>query len=155
MKIAIERFASDDDSTLGLVRVGGGFACFSLEDQYRAAKVAGETRIPAGTYPVRVRTDPASKVNQHYAKEFPGFHRGMLWLQDVSGFEWIYFHVGNVHQNTEGCILVGRGANATPGSMSIQNSVIAYRAFYEAVIDAAEAGTLEVEIIDRDRKDTP
>src|SRR3990167_3735254 len=153
MKITVERFASDADSTLGLVWVDGVFKCFTLEDQYRAAKVAGETRIPAGTYPVKVRRDGG--VHDRYVNQFPGFHRGMLWLQDVPGFEWIYFHVGNVHQDTEGCILVGRGANATPGAMSIQNSVIAYRAFYEAVIDAAEAGTLEVEIIDRDRKDTP
>ena len=151
MKITLERFTSDDNSTLGLLMVDGKFDCFTLEDAYHEIKVAGKTRIPAGAYPVKVRTDSTSKVNQHYANEFPGFHRGMLWLQDVPGFEWIYLHIGNVHRNTEGCILIGRGANATQGAMSIQNSVIAYRAFYEAVIDAAEAGTLEIEIIDRDK----
>lgn len=149
MKITLERFTGDDASTLGLVHVDGAFECFGLEDRYRETKVAGSTRIPAGTYPIKLRTEGG--VHKTYAGEFKHIHKGMLWLQDVPGFEWIYIHVGNTHVHTEGCILVGRGANSTPGAMSVSNSVVAYHALYQKVVAAAEAGALGIEIIDRDR----
>lgn len=150
MKITVERFVRDADTTIGLVSVDGAFRCFALEDTYRPVKVAGETRIPAGVYPVKLRRDGG--VHEKYAKAYPDFHRGMLWLQDVSGFEWIYIHVGNTHLHTEGCILVGEGAICPhPGRKSIQASASAYRKLYEAVIDVAEAGALTIEVVDRDR----
>ena len=55
MKITVERFTSDAETTLSTVFVDGKFACFGLEDEYRTEKVAGETRIPAGTYKVGLR----------------------------------------------------------------------------------------------------
>lgn len=149
MKITVERFVSDDRATLGLVAIDGAFQCFSLEDRHRAVKVPGETRIPAGTYRVALRRDGA--LHTRYAAQFPGFHKGMLWLRGVPGFEWIYIHLGNTPAHTEGCILVGQGSDATPGNMLIRASTPAYRAFYERVAPAAEAGTLEIEIVDRDR----
>ena len=48
------RFSSGSVSTLGLIMAdlndGKVFRCFTLEDEYREAKVSGETRIPAGKY---------------------------------------------------------------------------------------------------------
>ena len=55
MEILVDRFVSDDDSTISRVNVDGQFVCFGLEDEYRADKVPGETRIPAGTYRVTLR----------------------------------------------------------------------------------------------------
>ena len=34
-------------------------------------------------------------------------HKGMLWLQDVPGFEYILIHTGNTDEHTSGCLIVG------------------------------------------------
>lgn len=148
MRIRVERFAADHTSTVSVIFVGAA-RFFGLEDEFRAVKIPGETRIPAGTYRVKLRRE--GQVHANYSERFAAFHRGMLWLQDVPGFVWIYFHTGNTEKHTEGCILVGYGADLAPGAMTLRASEVAYRAFYERVAPAAEAGELEVEIVDRDR----
>lgn len=151
MKITVERFTSDAETTLSTVFVDGKFACFGLEDEYRTEKVAGETRIPAGTYKVGLRN--VGGMTARYADRYPDIHRGMLHILDVPNFQWIYVHVGNRDEHTAGCLLVGTGAMARQSAMSVQASVEAYKAFYSRVADAAESGTLEIEIMDRDRED--
>lgn len=148
MKLLVERFTSDDDTTLGLMFRDSVFECFTLGDEHRTVKVFGETRIPAGTYPIELRADERSDMHKKYAARYPDIHRGMLWLRDVPNFTFIYIHVGNDDDDTAGCILVGLGANA--GTMTIQSSVKAYRRLYEAVVDAAQAGDLFIEVVDRD-----
>ena len=149
MKIAVDRFTSDGDTTISSLSLDGAFVCFGLEDEFRTAKVADETRIPAGTYPVALRT--AGKHHLQYKQRFPDFHRGMLQIQDVPGFESILIHCGNTHADTSGCLLVGMGAIAEPGNMSISSSVAAYRRLYPMVVDAAAAGRLQIELFDNDR----
>lgn len=153
MKITIERFTSDDDTTEGLLFIDGIYQCFTLEDQHRDEKVVKETRIPAATYKVSLRN--VGNMTKRYAERFPKIHRGMLWLRGVADFEWVYIHPGNNHNHTEGCILVAQGAMSRQGDMSIQNSYAAYTALYEKVVDAAESGELEIKIIDRDREESP
>lgn len=149
MKISVNRFDSDHNGTVGLLRIDGPFECFCLEDQYQAVKVPGDTRIPAGIYPIHLRN--AGNLTKRYAELFPDIHKGMLWLQGVPGFKWIYIHVGNTSLHTEGCLLVGGGAQAVPGKKRVRNSTAAYRALYTKVVAAAAAGELEIEIIDNDR----
>ena len=55
MKLELKRFSAQSDTTLGLMFLDGEFECFTLEDEYRAEKIKGETRIPAGTYKVEKR----------------------------------------------------------------------------------------------------
>ena len=150
MKLHLKRFATDGDSTIGILRLDGQAAFFTLEDERRAVKVASETRIPAGTYQIHVRNEGG--MIKRYRRRFQ-WHRGMLWLQDVPGFQYIYIHVGNTDGDTAGCILVGYAANmkSIAGGMSIGQSVKAYRRLYETVYDAAEAGDLEIIIEDHDR----
>lgn len=147
MKLLLERIASNGDSTIGVLYLDGKFFCFACEDEYRVTKVKGRTRIPAGTYKIRLRTEGG--LTQKYLAKFPALHRGMLWLQDVTGFQWIYIHIGNKHEDTEGCILVGRGVNSE--GMFLYSSTDAYLDLYRTVADAAEAGDLEITIVDRDR----
>ena len=146
MKLRLERFDHDDDTSLGLLFVDGEFFCFTLEDQPQNVKVPGETRIPAGTYDIRLRDEGG--VSKKYAAKFPGLHKGMLWLQDVPEFEWIYIHIGNTDDHTSGCILVGGICNAM--NMSLAQSTSAYEILYKRSVDAAEAGDLTIDIIDRD-----
>jgi len=92
MEILVDRFISDDDSTVSKVSVEGKFVCFGLEDEYREEKVVGETRIPAGTYKIKLRTEGGH--HEKYKKRFPDIHRGMLHLQEVKS-HWYKFSLGN------------------------------------------------------------
>ena len=76
----------------------------------------------------------------------------MLHVQKVPGFEFILIHVGNADENTAGYLLVGTGARAGEGDMSIQSSRVAYKKLYSKVFEAAKQENLEIEYFDRDRK---
>ena len=60
MNYLVKRFSGQADSTLGLLfergDVDDNWLCFTLEDEHRDVKVAGETRIPDGVYPLKIRT---------------------------------------------------------------------------------------------------
>lgn len=149
MKLLVERFTSDKDATISIVYLDNVFQCFGLEDEYREDKVASETRIPAGSYKVGLRN--TGGFNARYEQKFSDIHQGMLHVQDVPGFEFILIHVGNTDENTAGCLLVGTGARAAEGDMSIQSSRVAYKKLYSKVIEAAKQENLEIEYFDRDR----
>ena len=148
----MERFTSDNDTTLSTIFIDGHFSCFGLEDEFREDKVAGETRIPAGTYPVGLRT--VGGFDARYSRKFHDIHQGMLHIKDVPGFEYILIHVGNTDVDTAGCLLVGTGAIGRAGDMSVQSSVEAYKHFYGQVVQSAANGDLTIEFIDRDRNVT-
>lgn len=149
MKITVDRFLSDNDSTVSRVLIDGAHECFGLEDEFREEKVLGETRIPAGTYEIGVRT--VGSFHPRYSRRFPDIHKGMLHILDVPNFTYILIHCGNTDEDTAGCLLVGTSVNITAGEMSIGGSRIAYRKFYPKVIQAALEGSLEIEFIDSDR----
>lgn len=150
MLLTNERFTSDADTTIGGMFVDYRFDCFSLEDEHRNVKIAGETRIPAGRYRLDLRTEGG--LTQKYAKRFPDFHQGMIWLRDVPNFKWVYIHVGNDDDDTDGCIVVGQ--NAATHGMTIGRSVPAYEKLYRYIVPHIIAGHCEIEIIDRDIRDT-
>ena len=89
MKLEVIRFSSQNDSTLGLlfdVTHGRKFLCFTLEDEARDTKVMGETRIPAGIYDLKLRTEGG--YHNRFLKKFgPAFHKGMIWVQNVPNFK--------------------------------------------------------------------
>lgn len=149
MKLRLERIASDGDSTIGILFVDAAFECFTLEDEHRALKVKGETRIPAGTYRIDLRTEGG--LTKVYGNRYGAMHRGMLWLRDVPDFEWIYIHTGNRDEHTEGCILVGEQCLSQAGDMAVLASRPAYRNLYPRLATAAAAGNLSIDIVDRDR----
>lgn len=149
MKITVNRIHSDREATLSTVSVDGVFVCFGLEDEFRHRKVKGETRIPAGTYTVGVRTEGG--FHNRYSSRFADIHKGMLHVLNVPNFEYILIHVGNYETNTEGCLIVGKNAT-TVGTPTVPASVPAYRELYNKVIDEAIAGNLIIEYIDTDRR---
>ena len=149
MKIDVDRFISDEDTTISRVMVDDQFVCFGLEDEYREDKIAGETRMPAGTYQVTLRTEGG--FNQRYSQRFSDIHRGMLHIRDVPNFEFILIHCGNTDKDTKGCLLVGSQANTEHGNMSVISSTIAYRKFYPIVVNAAENEDLSITFADNDR----
>jgi hypothetical protein len=132
MKYEVLRFSSQKDSTSGLLfEVDNGkrtFLCYTLEDEQRDAKVC---------------------------KFGTPFHKGMIYVNDVPGFEWILWHAGNDDDDTAGCLLLGNGqeSNLIKKDGWVSSSVNAYKFVYPRVASAIEAGlNVEVEYIDYDGK---
>lgn len=145
----IARILRDAESSLSVWTWDGRRFCWGLEDQARAAgaKVAGETRIPAGTYRLELRTEGG--MHAQYQKRFP-FHRGMLWLRHVPFFEFIYIHPLNRDDETEGCL----GPGLRPGPidaprLTVEQSVPAYERLCRAIHQALDDG-FEVYVTVRD-----
>ncbi len=133
------RFSSAPCSTESLLMAGCEegdmlFRCFALEDEHRDVKVAGKTRIPAGRYEIKPRTK--GMLYLELKKKYPWHDKGMLWLQNVPGFNWIYLHSGNRHGDTSGCILVGDSLVSNVeevGEGFVSYSVNAYRRLYNEI----------------------
>lgn len=135
MELLLSRYGQGADSTGDLLFINGEFFCHALEDEYREIKIAGETRIPAGRYEIKLRNEGG--LTKKYAAKYP-FHRGMLHLQHVPGFEWIYIHTGNTDDHTDGCILVGYSAEVNRHEHTIGRSVEAYSDLYQLVLLALD-----------------
>jgi hypothetical protein len=143
MKLEVQRFSSESNSTLGIlfdVTDKPKFLCYTLEDEFREIKVNGETRIPAGTYNITLRTKGG--FNQRYTEKFGSdFNKGMLWVRDVPGFEYILIHIGNDDDDSEGCLLVGDSQNQNITKKGfIGSSTDAYKRIYPPIADALERG---------------
>jgi len=105
MKLQVIRTQFGQDATNGMLFVDGLFECYTLEDQYQSVKVMHETCIPEGTYNIKFRT--VGGFHTRYKERYGNSHYGMLWLQDVPGFEYILIHTGNTDEHTSGCLIVG------------------------------------------------
>lgn len=158
MKYEVLRVSSQKDSTSGLLfEVDNGkrtFLCYTLEDEQRDVKVWGETRIPAGIYKLGLRTEGGFH-NRYLSKYGADFHKGMIWVLDVPGFEYILWHVGNTDENTAGCLLLGntQTSNLVNKDGFVGNSGDAYKLVYPRVLAAIQSGlNVEVEYIDYDGK---
>ena len=144
MQLEVLRFSSQTDSTSGLLfevtDIKRHFLCYTLEDERRALKVRGETRVPAGTYKVEIRKEGG--FHNKYTKKYPGIHRGMLHITDVPNFEYILIHTGNTDEHTAGCLLVGetQESNLKKANGFIGRSTQAYFDVYPRVAKALEAG---------------
>lgn len=141
---AVVRYGLGRNSTLSLVRrVQSGGAdtdlCFAIEDERRLTKVQGETCIPVGTYELKLRTEGG--MHAEYSEKYGDRHKGMLWLQNVEGFEFVYIHIGNYENQTKGCILPGMVPAIYPdGEFWVGRSADAYWMLYEEIAPALIAG---------------
>mgnify|MGYP003115057981 FL=1 len=144
MKLEVLRFSSQTDSTSGLLfevtDIKRHFLCYTLEDERRALKVRGETRVPAGTYKIELRNEGG--FHQKYTKKYPGIHRGMLHIVDVPNFEYILIHTGNTDEHTAGCLIVGDAQenNLLLPDGFVGKSVNAYKRIYPSIAKAISQG---------------
>jgi|TARA_R110000787_G_scaffold156737_2_gene270613 hypothetical protein len=144
MQLEVLRFSSQVDSTSGLLfevsDLGRHFLCYTLEDERRALKVKGETRVPAGTYKIELRTEGG--FHGRYSKKYPGVHIGMLHIQDVPNFEYILIHTGNTDEHTAGCLIVGDAQenNNILADGFVGKSVNAYKRIYPSIAKAIQQG---------------
>ena len=135
--LEVMRYSSGADSTLGLLFENGPegreFLAYTLEDEFREEKLSAETRIPEGTYDIKLRT--VGGFHSRYAAKFgTPWHKGMLHVQDVPGFEYILIHTGNTDEHTMGCLLVADSStqNITKDGF-VGASVSAYKRIYPSL----------------------
>lgn len=100
MKIQVVRYLLEKEYTMGKLYIDDTFICDTLEDTYRGqdlngTKVYGQTCIPCGTYKV------AMTMSNRFKTVLPE-------ILDVPFFTGIRIHNGNVAEQTDGCILVGK-----------------------------------------------
>lgn len=135
MELSVFRTRNNGNATEGKLYINGEFQCYTLEDEPRENKVMGETRIPAGRYRVRLRTEGGH--HQKYAAKF-GFHKGMLHVTNIPNFEYVLIHIGNTEKDTAGCILVGKSVE----NYVLHSSTVAYIDLYQKVIGAFDKDEL-------------
>lgn len=157
MKLKVLRFSSQEDSTSGLLfedsDIGLLFLGYTLEDEHRALKVRGETRIPCGTYNINFRN--VGGFNEKYSKRFSNIHKGMLEVCDVPNFKYILIHCGNDDSHTAGCLLLGDSQenNVIIKDGFIGKSTNAYKRIYPHIARQLELGNkVTIEYVDFDSK---
>jgi len=155
MKYEVLRVSSGKDSTSGMLfEIDNNkrtFLAYTLEDEQRDVKVWGETRIPSGTYKLKLRKEGG--FHNKYASKYGNFHKGMIHVQDVPGFEYILWHTGNTDEHTAGCLILGNTQtnNRIAKDGFIGSSVDAYKFVYPRVLAAIESGVdVEVTYVDYD-----
>ena len=140
MKLEVLRFSSQQDSTNGILfditDDKREFLCYTLEDEHRNVKEYGETRVPAGTYNITLRT--VGGFHSRYTKKYGEMHKGMLWVREVPNFEYILIHTGNTDEHTAGCLLLGDTQQTNFGWSDgfVGRSAIAYKRVYPAIAKA-------------------
>ena len=153
-QLEVLRYSSGVDSTLGILSEvgpqGREFLAYTLEDEFREEKVSAETRIPEGTYDIKLRT--TGGFHSRYANKFGDWHKGMLHVQDVPGFEYILIHTGNTDEHTMGCLLVADTSqqNITKEGF-IGASTSAYKRIYPSLAQwLVDGNKLNITYIDYD-----
>lgn len=155
MELELWRYNGGITATLGMLMMRRletwEMLCFTCEDEFRREKLRAETRIPAGRYCVELRAQGG--MNARYQTRWGLWHEGMLWLRHVPNFAWVYIHIGNDDDDTEGCILVGEGRDEA--SRSVRQSTNAYRRVYLRIVKAIKAEGVWITIRDLDRAELP
>ena len=149
MRLHLQLIAETPDSSLSVLTREGTFLCFVLEDGYRAQKVAGETRIPAGEYRLVQRTH-GGFYERHRSRWGHAFVPELL---GVPGFSDILIHSGNNVSDTRGCLLVGFGADYKFRTddpvfeISAGQSTAAYLALYDVLnAEFRKGGSVQITV---------
>lgn len=159
MKITLQRLYHTQgnppkDYTCGFLAIEQHeFNCFVVEDVYRAIKVPGDTRIPAGEYKLEILKVDNDWVINHRIKYNTNpndqWFKYPIHLLDVPEFQGILIHAGIDPVATQGCLLLNynfdTSAIVNPGA----KSTVAVEAFYKLVYPIIESG-IDTRILIRD-----
>lgn len=136
MELIHQRLNHDKLSTLGEMSLDGQRQCYILEDAPQEIKIPGKTRIPAGRYRLELKGIGESRFDAPMKKVMGKAHKGMIRLVGVPEFSEVLIHIGNYHQNTEGCLLVGDRPGIHNGTNAVWKSGKAYKEVYPIIADA-------------------
>ena len=139
MRLRVERPAiCGPGCTISQLYLDGFEECFILEDEVREIegkpvsewKLKGKTAIPKGAYNVVVT------MSNRFKRDLP-------LLERVPGFEGVRIHPGNTSEDTEGCLLPGRGKT----EKTVTESRVAFNELFgkiKAALDGGDTVTLEI-----------
>ena len=144
MNIQIKRVAQGTNSSLGHLYIQGVFVCYLLEDKPRKEKLAGITAIPEGTYKLKLRK--FGLTHQKYLDRYPSLHKGMLEICGIPNFCDVLLHIGNVHQETEGCPLTGSYWVKKNDDYLVRQSRRAYEYVYPLLLEELKKGNNRITI---------
>jgi len=136
MTIDIIQLDETPDSTASRLLIDGEFVCFVLEDGYREVKVPSETRIPAGSYPLRQRF--YGGFYEKYKKRYG--HAYSLEIISIRNFSDVLIHIGNWIRDTRGCLLVGMDLSLSRRDYCLKRSKVAYLKLYDIIAPAFARG---------------
>ena len=137
MESKIIRIAQGKNSTLSQLYINDIFQCYLLEDKIREEKVPTQTAIPSGVFNLKLNTIGAKNVN--YKKALGKLHEGMIEINGIPNFSFVYIHTGNTINETNGCPLCGFGFHFTEGEYVVTQSVAAYRIVYPKLVNLAKS----------------
>lgn len=152
MELKLKRRYKGSEYTIGDLFINGEKFCETIEDTDRGLtsemssseiakrKVYGKTAIPTGVYPVQMNVVSPKFKSRSWAARWGG---KLPRLQNVKGYEGALIHVGNVAQDTLGCVLVGE--NKVKGQ--VVNSTATFHRLMPILLGAwnnGEAITLEI-----------
>lgn len=146
LTIEHKRVILDPRITVSVVRIGGAFECFFLEDPYRPAneaKVPGRTCIPCGEYDVEITWSPKFKVMMPLVFNVQTSDQRRLVVNEGKTFEGIRIHPGFDVDTTDGCLQPGKGL--TPDAVkgwTLAKSRDAYDSLFARIHHAQNNGQL-------------
>lgn len=136
MRTKIIRVAEGKQSTLSQLYIDDIFQCYLLEDKIRDVKVPKKTAIPKGNYTLRLNT--WGGMNAEYRQKFPKLHKGMIEINGLPNFSFVYIHIGNTYRQTAGCPLCGFGFEMVNGDYQVLRSKDAYQMIYPKLLALAQ-----------------
>lgn len=130
------------DSTVSELLLNGVSICYILEDGFRAVKVKGETRIPAGRYELFARKSGGfwGRYKERFGHEF------VIGFKSVPGFSWILFHLGNDISETQGCLLTGSEYYQPDDNYRVAGSTDAYLSLHAMFSEWVKEGPVFIDI---------
>ncbi|SEL88801.1 DUF5675 family protein [Parapedobacter koreensis] len=143
----IIRMAAGNNSTLGHLYIGNIFCCYILEDTVRDRKIPGRTAIPAGEYTLGLNT--VAGMNARYSSRYASMHRGMVEVRGIPNFSLVFFHIGNYHTDTAGCLLTGSYWQLIDGDYRVLHSAAAYKLVYPLLVEQIEQGNDRMKVINQ------
>ena len=151
MELLLKRRFKGSKYTIGSLYIDKEYFCDTIEDRDRGLsdemtednikkiKIYGETAIPQGTYKIDMNTISSRFKDRSWAKPYGG---KLPRLINVKGYEGVLIHVGNVAQDSLGCILVGE--NKQVGR--VINSTATFNKLMNILLKAKLKGE-EIEIV--------
>lgn len=144
MNTKIIRVAQGKQSTLSHLYIDDVFQCYLLEDKIRDVKILKQTAIPTGNYSLRLNT--WGGMNAEYKQKFPKVHKGMIEINGLPNFSFVYIHIGNTFRQTAGCPLCGFGFELVDGDFQIVRSKDAYQMIYPKLLEIAQSKENQISI---------
>ena len=144
MRVKIVRVAQGKQSTLSHLYIDGIFQCYLLEDKIRADKITKQTAIPTGDYQLIVNT--WGSMNTKYKSIMGKVHEGMIEIDQLPNFDYVYIHIGNTYSQTAGCPLTGLGFEFYYGDYQVTQSRKAYDLVYPKLLKIAQSKESQIRI---------